>query len=429
MILKKKRNLLICLIVFILIFLLSACQTNKFYKYNGETYDDSYDYKDNYGYIYLKNKNEVQAKLYEDLYLNMVDFSHKDLDVEEKTHRELFFKEDINNTSITREEIEQVFIYMNIENPAFYWLSCSDDDNNLFCIGVRSEYMKKSVRRKIRKEINDGTKSIDKLINGIEDEYEKIKTLADYIMDNMSYAYTDGVASEEAWAHNIVGFFEKNKGVCETYAKIFKYYCDRYNIGNIPVVSVDHIWNIVLYENSWYVFDLTWDEKTYTYFGKTEDVYKMDSGRTESHDYDPLLYVLPENMAITPLSLGLIELKENNNVLAKSHNIDSIVNKFYNGNYEIILNNSDDGISNFYISNIDSNYNSLFIRYIRKGNEKGILNINKDINLAKDITFENVYLNASSSKKITLNENTIYLKNVSIGNLVAIEGDNIIYID
>lgn len=428
---KKRlfKSIYISLLVLTFIFILCSCAAkDKYYKYSGKTYDDSYDYKNNYGYIYLKEKNNEQAKLYEELYLKMVDFSHSDLDVEDAGHRSLFYKEDLSNNTLTSDDIHQVFILINIENPKFYWLSSSVDENDSFCIGVYSAYMDKNIRKEKNKKINEGLKKIDKLVKGL-DEFDKIKVINDYIVQNMKYAYEDGKPSNSVWAHNIVGFFDNNEGVCETYAKTFKLLCDRYNIGNIPLVSIDHIWNLVLYENKWYVFDLTYDEGTYLYFGKTEAVYELELKNDESHDYDLLLYPIPENMAKAPLSLGEIELKEGNKVITKSHSIDTIYNSFNNGKYEIVLNYSDLVLTKFFINNIDSNYDTLTISYNSKDGEYGVLDIESDITLTKDLTLKNLYIHATSKRDIILNGNTIYLENISLHNLVNIEGDNIVYID
>jgi len=434
----KRRNriifisiLAVIVISFITILCIFLTRGDKLYKYSGRIYEDSYDFKDNYGYKYLKEKNEEQANLYEELYLTMTDFSHRYLETDIKTCKHLFYKEDKNNNTLTQDEISQVFIYINIENPKFYWLTYDFDEDGLLQFGICRRYSEKSVRKKNDKIINNGLKKVDKVLEGIEDEFDKIKAIYDYIVNNMKYAYDEsGKPSEEQWAHNILGFFERNEGVCETYAKTFKLLCDRYNIKNIPVVSNDHIWNLVLYEEKWYIFDLTWDDGGYIYFGKTEKIYEIDSVDRESHEYDPLLYPLPDNMANTPLSFGIIDLKEDGNTIYSSHSMDSIFKHFNNGKYEIVLNKSEaEALDNFYISYIDSRYNTLTIFYNNGENKNAIINVEMDIYLNKDITFMNLYFNARKGKKIILNGNTIYLKNITFGTLVSIEGENIVYLD
>ncbi|MCR5462683.1 MAG: hypothetical protein K6E87_06415 [bacterium] len=429
---RKNRIILISISAIAFIFLIAILcicfiKKNKSYKYNGEIYEDSYDYKDDYGYLYLKETNPTLTKLYEDLYLEMVDFSHKDIDVRENDCYYIFYKEDINNKTLTHDDLWQVYAYINIENPQFYWVDEVLDEDGLYCIGINSSYIKSKDRKKYNKKIEEGLKTVDNLVKDTSDEFDKIKTIYDFIVDNMSYANKD---MDKVWAHNIIGFFDRNEGVCETYAKMFKLLCDRYNIGNIPVVSDNHIWNLALYENQWYVFDLTWDEGSYFYFGKTEKIYELDSSDRDSHEYAAYLYSLPENMATTSLSFGLIELKDSGNTIASSHSMDHIFSKFNNGKYEIVLNNiKDGGLTNFYISSIDSKYDTLTISYTQNKKEKGIVNIEDDIHVAKDLTTKNIYFTSIKSKKVLLNDSTLYIKNVSSSGLVTFEGGNVVPIE
>ena len=446
----KRRNriifisiLAVIVISFITILCICLSKRSRFYKYNGEIYKDSYDYKDDYGYKYLKETNPTQTKLYEDLYLNMTDFYHKNLDVKEEDCYTLFYKEDKNNNTLTQDEIMQVYFFINIENPKFYWMTYNFDENDCALLGICRRYRKKSDRTSLDKKINDGLKKIDKIVENVDDEFDKLKTIYDYIVGNMKYAYDENrQPSEEPWAHNIIGFFVNNKGVCETYAKTFKFLCDRYNIGNIPLISQDHIWNLALFEDEWYIFDLTGDGHNYTYFGKTEEIYEIDPSDRESHEYSELLYPLPDNMAKTPLSFGLIDLREDGNIIATSHSMDTIFSYFNNGNYEIVLNKHEDEVmTKFYLSYIDSNYNTLTIDYNKSGpeyygltpvKERAIISLEKDIILTKDITIKEASFIKSEIKarKIILNDATIYLKNVFLGtNMVTIEGDSIVYLD
>ena len=424
---KVKTNVLRkCLSLFILLsltFFLFGCG-NKKYVYKGEIYDDSYDYKKDYGYIYLSETNEKVAKFYEEMYLKMTDFNHKKHDVDVDKCHGLFYEGVISDNTFTEEEIFQGYSFLTTCNPKFYWMSfILNDDEGTFSFGISRKYGKASVRKKLEKEIDEGIKKIDKLLKDKTDEFDKIITLTDYIMNNMIYAYdSNGNPSDEHWAHSIIGFFDNHEGVCESYAKTFKLLCDRYNIGNIPVTSEDHIWNLVEYENEWYVFDITFDEKTYTYIGQTEDIYD-----DESHIYYKDLYKLPENMAKAPFSLGEIELKENGNTIFKSHSITSIMNHFNGGNYEIVMNNADRKLTDFYISTINPNYSSLTFSSNQTDDNKMRLYITDDIPLTKDVTFKNVNFRANKKVTITTSE-TIYVKGIDLTGLITVEG-NVVYLD
>jgi transglutaminase/protease-like cytokinesis protein 3 len=86
----------------------------------------------------------------------------------------------------------------------------------------------------------------------------------------MEYAYeADGSTPEnDAWAHNILGVFEKKTGVCEAYSKTFQLllnYCGVDNIYVTGYATEPHAWNLAkMDDGSWYWFDLTWDDKSDT---------------------------------------------------------------------------------------------------------------------------------------------------------------------
>ena len=401
-------------ILFVFIF-----NNNRYYKYTGKIYEDSYEYKEKYGYKYLEKTNEKLAKIYEDVYLKATDFYYKSQDVDKKTYKSVFYEETISSNTITEREFYQVYSYFNGENPKYYWLTAYvDEDMTTASIGIYDTYIKASVRKKFNKVVDLGLEKVDKLVEGLDSEYDIIKTLNDYIISNMHYAYSHGtIASEEEWAHNIIGFFDRNSGVCESYSKTFKLLCDRYNIGNIALYNDTHIWNIVSCDGFWYIFDLTYDEGLNTYFGKTQN-FLDDS----DHEYDKVLYELPENLAKAPLSLGLIELKENGNTICSSHSIDYILSKFNNGNYEIVFNNTDTLLTSFYIDELNYKYNTLTIKSTQNSNMKVRLVFDKDISLIKDLSIKSMTLYGKNNIKITTNESTLYLKDIYL-NSVELDGN------
>lgn len=426
---KKKKIVLISSIstlflVVIIILSIFIFNSSRYYKYNGKIYEDSYDYKNKYGYQYLEKTDGRLAKIYEDVYLMATDFSHKNQDVDKKERDTLFFEESFNTTTFTERDFYRVYSYFNADNPKFYWFaSFVDEDRTTGSFGIHKTYIKGKSRKKFNKIVDEGVKKVDELVEGLENEYDIIKTLNDYIVSNMHYAYDHGIiASDEEWAHNIIGFFDKNSGVCETYTKVFKLFCDRYNIGNIALYSESHIWNIALCDGFWYVFDLTFDEGQYTYFGMTESY--LDDG---DHEHDEVLYELPENMAKAPLSLGLIELKENGKTICSSHSIDYILSKLNDGNYEIILNDTDTKVTNFYIDELNSKYNALTINTTQDEKNKVRIIFDKDISLTKDLTLKNMTLYGKNDMKIKTNEATLYVKDIYLSS-VELEG-NIQYLD
>ncbi len=94
--------------------------------------------------------------------------------------------------------------------------------------------------------------------------YEKIKSINDYLANNIEY-------SEPANAHNPYGALVNGLCVCEGYAEAFKILCDREGIPCLNVIGTGnggaHKWNMVQMEdNKWYLIDVTWNDSSRIYY-------------------------------------------------------------------------------------------------------------------------------------------------------------------
>ncbi len=153
--------------------------------------------------------------------------------------------------------------------------------------------------------------------------YESVFYLHDTLIDRLTYAYEpDGITPSDAeWAHNILGFFLYDTGVCETYAEVFSLMLNYWSIDNALVSGTadggPHAWNMVKMENgAWYWFDLTWDDqpaqdfgRIYRYFCKTDADFGMSSRTIETSNYplptaSPVTYAPPIPAPDTSFSLG-----------------------------------------------------------------------------------------------------------------------------
>jgi len=122
--------------------------------------------------------------------------------------------------------------------------------------------------------------TIREQLNGQTDRYVIASKIHEYITDLMSYPL-DYAPGYGYW-HTISGpLLEKynHEGVCEGYAKLFKYFCDQFDVPCMIVIGssssggeVDHMWNNAQMEDgAWYLVDVTWDDGStprWTYFMK-----------------------------------------------------------------------------------------------------------------------------------------------------------------
>lgn len=108
-------------------------------------------------------------------------------------------------------------------------------------------------------------------------DYEKIRMAHDFIINRTIYDFSYPGA-------DISVFFTVGRGVCEGYARSFKYMMDRMGIPSLYLGGGDHAWNLVCADGKWYQIDVTWDDPIsdsgeqmllYTYFCITdEEMYR-----------------------------------------------------------------------------------------------------------------------------------------------------------
>lgn len=114
------------------------------------------------------------------------------------------------------------------------------------------------------KQLNQEIKKILEKTTG-KNNYEKIKIIHDYFIDNITYDQT--ISKDNIY--NMYGALVNKECVCEGYAKAFKYLMNQIGVHSILVIGTatdskgntqNHAWNYVKLDNKWYAVDVTWDD-------------------------------------------------------------------------------------------------------------------------------------------------------------------------
>jgi hypothetical protein len=135
---------------------------------------------------------------------------------------------------------------------------------------------------------------------------QKLKAIQAEVADLLSYPTRDLTNPLYGEISALVG----GVGVCEAYAKAFKYACDQAGIpailvvGSIPV-DAPHMWNLVEIEESWYAIDVTNEDRDPTLYdiflsgkntniplfkGKFSSAYKAIPFRMNTGEFDSFTY-------------------------------------------------------------------------------------------------------------------------------------------
>ena len=145
------------------------------------------------------------------------------------------------------------------------------------------------------------------------DDYEKIKTIHDYIVNNTKYDITRNESGESNHeSYKASGALLEGLATCNGYADAMAILLSKMGYDNFKVAttpeeisyeSTGHVWNAVKFEDNWVHIDLTWDDpvsknnKDYLYhmyfLVNNEEMAEADSGKVkiEEHNYDKTIYI------------------------------------------------------------------------------------------------------------------------------------------
>ena len=191
-----------------------------------------------------------------------------------------------------------------------FYIGKGDNSNYFIEEFDNKEQVEAAIKRieKVKKEI---------LQNASGNNYEKMKYVHDWIVDNVKY---DTLNSENT--SNIYGCLVNKRVVCEGYARTFKYLMDELNIPCILVsgTAVDengkserHAWNYVYIKNNWYAIDTTWDDPIIIGTGKIDTSIKykyfLNGSNTINKNHTPIGEVTKNGMIFKYPELSKEDIK------------------------------------------------------------------------------------------------------------------------
>lgn len=215
-------------------------------------------------------------------------------------------------------------------------------------------------------------------------DYEKVKAVHDYIINNTKYDRNyleDKEISPES--HTVYGTLIEGVAVCDGYAKSMKYLLEPLEIEAIIVSGksrdMNHAWNIVKIEDNYYHVDTTWDDPVtesgqdiiaYDYFSlNDEDIsrtHRWDKEKYPSCVATKYNYYYYNNLLINNYDEFYSLLKES--ILSEKDNI-----SFRILNYDKEVYNVSNAMNQI-VANITLGYKGIGFNY-SINEELGIINI------------------------------------------------------
>lgn len=100
-------------------------------------------------------------------------------------------------------------------------------------------------------------------INDGMSDYDKIRTIHDYIINNTKYDTLMADTQNSNYdSKRINGVLFQGYGICSGYADTMEIFLTKFNIPNYKISSENHVWNAVYINDNWVHLDVTWDDPT-----------------------------------------------------------------------------------------------------------------------------------------------------------------------
>ena len=143
---------------------------------------------------------------------------------------------------------------------------------------------------------------IDKIItnniNNNMDNFTKIRTIHDYIINHTKYDEDRSDKNNIKYKSDTAyGALIEGHALCGGYTDAMMLFLERFNIESYKIASENHVWNYVYLNNKWYNLDLTWDDPVsrdgkdileHNFFMiSTDEMHKLD---TTEHTFDKTVY-------------------------------------------------------------------------------------------------------------------------------------------
>lgn len=201
---------------------------------------------------------------------------------------------------LTDGEIYVVWSAYKTDHPLYYWIANTaltmptgnqGQSGTLVVILCDASYSSGSARTAFNNKIYSDVGDFLSAASAGGSVYGEMMTIHDAISNEIDYKWNSVHQPDESPAsHSIVGFFTREGGVCECYAKTMQLFMNFRGIENVYVYNTGHAWNLVkANDGNWYWIDPTWDDPDnfdyplhYCYFKNDyEDIYE-GSGLTGS---------------------------------------------------------------------------------------------------------------------------------------------------
>lgn len=185
---------------------------------------------------------------------------------------------DVSDLDVSEQDIFKAYWSLDYDNPQFlelgsgYQMTMIDDRISNRVKSVKISYGRTPAEVQ-QTEFDTRAEAVLEAARAQSTDYERLKYVHDWIVNNTTYSKTGAVYESEADGSIVYG-----QALCEGYSKAFMYFAQSLGypcICSIGTANLEgHMWNMVKIGGSWYNVDVTWDDPT-----------SSNGAQTLRHDY------------------------------------------------------------------------------------------------------------------------------------------------
>ncbi len=270
-----------------------------------------------YGNYYIYNQLTEEEKAYWDT-LNELCLSYLLEEKDMPSTSGVFHTELVGSTVLTGEQMREIMWLFRFSNPQYYFLNHKvyhNAEGTYYGYGVYTAFGSGTNRKQATLALEEQVKEMLSKIALSKSDEEKVKTIHDLILEKVDYnakIYQAGFNEDVEYSQSVYSVFCGDITVCAGYSQAFAMLCNAVGIDAISVTSLEHEWNKVRINDSWYNVDCTWNDYGtygigYLYYERSDaalDEYGLESQRVHTEESFWQEYLPSCTLDVTPQQNG-----------------------------------------------------------------------------------------------------------------------------
>lgn len=262
--------------------------------YGAAIYDSEWDKYKNY-YVY-NQLNETERAFWDAFDSCCMEFlmTNKDANAERIQGTTYYYMDLVPTEGLSAERAFEIAYMFREANPQYYFLNdmyVQSDEGAYAAWCVYSSFADGARRSEATQCVKNQADVWEQQVEtSCDTDAEKAQMLYEIIIDKVDYNdayYGNNFDEDTQYSQSVYSVFCGDYTVCAGYAGTYAMMCNACGVDALTVTSLEHAWNKVCVDDSWYNVDATWgdaggSDKYYDYYARSDAAYDNDTAERAS---------------------------------------------------------------------------------------------------------------------------------------------------